>query len=55
MKKKKRYYAALILENEHFRERVEAINGTTLSFLLGDYITLSDVDYKRVFGIFEKA
>lgn len=38
---KRRYYAALILENEHFRERVEAINGTTLAFLLGDYIVLS--------------
>ena len=33
---KKRYYAALILENEHFRERVEPINATTLPFLLGD-------------------
>ncbi len=51
---KRRYYAALILENEHFRERVEAINGTTLSFLLGDYITLSDVDYKRVLASLKK-
>lgn len=51
---KRRYYAALILENEHFRERVEAINGTTLSFLLGDYITLSDVDYKRVLAALKK-
>ena len=43
---KERYYAALILENQLFRERVEVINGTTLAFLMSDacLLTGKDVD-----------
>lgn len=51
---KQLYYAALILENEQFRKRVEALNGTTLSFLLGDYIILSEVSKKRVLSSLKK-
>lgn len=51
---KKLYYAALSYENGLLRQRVEAINGTILAFLLGDYAELTKTSKTKLLKLLKE-
>ncbi|MBS7020419.1 MAG: hypothetical protein KH135_00910 [Firmicutes bacterium] len=51
---KQLYYAALIYENGLLRQRVEAINGTVLAFLLADYGRISKTSKTKLLNILKE-